>query len=175
MLLAYIWAVLTAGCGLWAVRGVLDRMHRVAFPALSGALALLFCALSVHAYFGPFAKDIDRQGAFFPEHRRAVDGLTRVLRPDSTFVLSDRINDNYLIQIGVFELTRELGPGGTRLRVLQDGIPDLIQAECRQKKDVVYIYDRLHPDMDVEILGTICPGMRDLSPAGEPFRVMAVR
>jgi hypothetical protein len=174
ILLAYIWALVVAGCGLWALRGILERVHHTAFPVLSGALALLFCAVSVHAYFGPFAEDIERQGAFFTDHRRTVDRLTRVLRPDSIFVLSDRITDNYLIQIGVFDFTRELGPGGRRLRLLQDGIPDVIQAECRQK-DVVYLYDRSRPDMDVELLSRACPGMRDVSPDGEPFRIVAAR
>ena len=174
ILLAYVWAVVVSGCGLWALRGTLDRVHRMAFPALSGALALLFCALSVHAYFGPFAADVERQGAFFTNHRRAVDRLSGVLRPDSIFVLSDRMTDNYLIQIGVFAFTRELGPGGSRLMVVQDGVADLIRGECRQK-DVVYLYDRSRPDMDGETLSGLCPGMRDLSPEHEPFRILAVR
>ena len=174
MLLAYVWAVVTAGIGLWEMRGILERAHRAAFPVLSGAVALVFCSLSVHAYFGPFAADVARQGAFFPEHRRAVDQLARVLRPDSIVVLSDRMTDNYLIQIGVFEITRELGPGGRKLRLLQDGVPDVIAAECRQS-DVVYVHDRSRPDMDMQTLASLCPGMRDLSPPDEPFRVMAVR
>lgn len=175
MLLAYVWAVVVSGCGLWALRGMLERVHRRAFPVLAGALALLFCAASVHAYFGPFAADVEGQGAFFPEHRRATERLSGVLRPDSIFVLSDGVTDNYLIQIGVFQFTRELGPGGSKLRLLQgDGVTDLLQTECREN-DIVYLYNRARPDMDAERLTSLCPGMRDLSPEHEPFRVLAVR